>query len=179
MSPAPAYVLAGGRSTRMGRDKAWLPVGGVPMAVRVADVFVRAGHPVTLVRRAPSERWTLPDGAPLRVLHEPDEHAPHPLIGVLSALRDARSDCLIAPCDLPFLTSGAVGALVASGPGSVAFDGERVHPLLAFAPSAWLRPARVLSAQGAPVRRLVREARRVRLGRRVLRNVNRREDLDG
>ena len=58
MAPAPGdtgiafagAVLTGGRSSRMGRDKATLPVDGVPMAARVADALRRAGaEPVLAV----------------------------------------------------------------------------------------------------------------------------------
>ncbi|MGH9084822.1 MAG: NTP transferase domain-containing protein, partial [Acidimicrobiales bacterium] len=35
--------MCGGSSTRMGRDKATLEVGGVAMAVRVADALRAAG----------------------------------------------------------------------------------------------------------------------------------------
>ena len=58
MSPAPGdtgiafagAVLTGGRSSRMGQDKATLPVDGVPMAARVAGALRRAGaEPVLAV----------------------------------------------------------------------------------------------------------------------------------
>ena len=45
------YVLAGGRSSRMGRDKALIPVDGVPLAARIADVLAAAGLDVYLIRR--------------------------------------------------------------------------------------------------------------------------------
>ena len=33
---AAAFILAGGRSSRMGRDKAWLELAGVPLVLRIA-----------------------------------------------------------------------------------------------------------------------------------------------
>ncbi|HJR26495.1 MAG TPA: NTP transferase domain-containing protein, partial [Acidimicrobiales bacterium] len=41
--PFTGVVLCGGRSTRMGRDKALLELHGVPMARRVADALTAAG----------------------------------------------------------------------------------------------------------------------------------------
>ena len=66
MPPAPGdtgiafagAVLTGGRSSRMGRDKATLPVDGVPMAARVADALRRAGaEPVLAVGGDQPPRW--------------------------------------------------------------------------------------------------------------------------
>ncbi len=42
-------VLAGGRSRRMGRDKAWLEVGGRPVVVRVVEAGLAAGFEVVVV----------------------------------------------------------------------------------------------------------------------------------
>jgi molybdopterin-guanine dinucleotide biosynthesis protein A len=44
-----AAVLAGGVSRRMGRDKATMPVGGSPLAVRVLAAAARVADPVVLV----------------------------------------------------------------------------------------------------------------------------------
>jgi molybdopterin-guanine dinucleotide biosynthesis protein A len=44
-----AAVLAGGASRRMGRDKATMPVGGSPLAVRVLAAATRVADPVVLV----------------------------------------------------------------------------------------------------------------------------------
>ena len=44
MTPAFAgAVLCGGRSRRMGRDKALIEIGGVPLAMRVASAVRDAG----------------------------------------------------------------------------------------------------------------------------------------
>ena len=60
MAPAPrdtgiafaGAVLTGGRSSRMGRDKATLPVDGVPMAARVAPIALFRYHRSLLLQRA-------------------------------------------------------------------------------------------------------------------------------
>ena len=110
------YVLAGGRSSRMGRDKALIPVDGVPLAARIADVLAAAGLDVYLIRRGhPADPpWHLPDGAALPVVHEPDDGEPHPLHGVVTALTHAGEDVLVCPCDLPALTAEDVGVLLAA-----------------------------------------------------------------
>ncbi|MEO8371700.1 MAG: molybdenum cofactor guanylyltransferase [Candidatus Solibacter sp.] len=105
------YVLAGGRSSRMGRDKARLPFRGTDLVSAVATAVARAagsanliGHPVL-----PS----LPDLYP----------GEGPLGGILTALRHATSDCcLIVACDMPevgavFLTR--LVELAAQSPRSV------------------------------------------------------------
>ena len=45
MTSLGAIILCGGGSRRMGRDKALVEVGGVPMAGRVARAMVEAGIP--------------------------------------------------------------------------------------------------------------------------------------
>ena len=82
----PGFVLAGGASRRMGRDKALLPLDGVPLAARLAEVLRAGGcDPVGIVGRRPELR-TL--GLP--VLFEPgfgeataEERVHHPLLGVV------------------------------------------------------------------------------------------------
>ncbi len=55
-----AVILTGGKSSRMGRDKAMLPVGGVPMARLLAERFRAAGFEVAVsVDRA--GRFPFPD----------------------------------------------------------------------------------------------------------------------
>jgi len=177
------YVLAGGRSSRMGRDKARIPVQGVPMAERVAGVLAQTGLQVTLIRRGPAQpdepAWHLPDGTALPVIREPDDGAPHPLHGVVAALEHARAPILICPCDVPDLHPDDVRALLGAGPSAVAWDGQRVHPLLAVLDPSVLDRARRLARAGGAVRDLIQGFRRVRLPAQHLRNVNRPQDLVG
>jgi molybdenum cofactor guanylyltransferase len=93
------YVLAGGDSSRMGRDKALLELGGVPMIVRMARlVHAVAGRAVLVGEHEVDQRLGL------RSVRD-DWPGAGPLGGVATALR--ASECpwnLIVACDLPYLT---------------------------------------------------------------------------
>ena len=168
------FVLAGGRSRRMGRDKARVRVDGVPMAVRVARVLGTVCDRVALVRHEPD------DWGELEVVGDPPEATDrHPLWGVVAALRAARTPMVvIASCDVPDLTEQAVRALLLQVP-SVAFDGTRVHPLVAVVPASWADRAAAHAAGGQSAHDFVAGCRRVTLPAEVLRNVNLPGDLAG
>ena len=121
-------VLLGGASTRMGRDKARLAVGGVPGATRVARVLDGLFDEVLLAG------GDAPDDAPGRRV--PD--APGPvcaLRGLVTALSAAtRPRVLVVATDMPFLTADLVLALVAwpEADAVVPRAGGRTHPLCAL-----------------------------------------------
>ena len=102
--PIFAGVLIGGASTRMGRSKAFLELGGVTFVQRV----------ITAVRDHVERIVFLGDGSvpPVdpdieRLSDAPD--VPGPLGGILAALRWRRDTCwLIAACDLPMLQPAAM-----------------------------------------------------------------------
>jgi molybdenum cofactor guanylyltransferase len=105
-----AYVLAGGRSTRFGRDKALAELGGKPMLVRTLGLVDYAVFHEELACTAlvigPAENyhtiWT-----PCVEDRWPGEG---PLGGIITALlheRESKRKCdwsLILSCDMPFLT---------------------------------------------------------------------------
>jgi len=93
-------VLVGGRSRRMGFDKASLTLEGRPLAVRVASAVNRVCGSVTLVGD-PEKYRTLG----LRVV--PDKFpGAGPLAGIEAALRLTTSEWnLIAACDMPALNT--------------------------------------------------------------------------
>jgi molybdopterin-guanine dinucleotide biosynthesis protein A len=102
-----AFILAGGASERMGRDKALLELGGVPMvmrAVRLAQPYVAS---VAIV--APQERYTQ-----LGLCVVPDRWpGAGPLGGIATALGSTSAEWnLILGCDLPYLTSEWVAWLI-------------------------------------------------------------------
>jgi len=102
-----AFILAGGASSRMGCDKALLPVGGVPMVIRMAQLLGSVAGQVTLI--APPGRFA---ELPLRVFAD-DQPGLGPLGGIATALRLSRAEWnLVTGCDLPFLTRDWLNFLV-------------------------------------------------------------------
>ncbi len=126
------YVLAGGHSSRMGRDKALLLWHGVPLAKWVAETVTRAMGSATLV--GSPERYS---GLGFRVISDlfPGEG---PLGGIVTALRDSSAEWnLIVACDLPGIDAALLRQLLdAAREGNIdaviPVTGEHAsHPLCA------------------------------------------------
>lgn len=80
-------ILAGGLSTRMGRDKARVVFQGRTLMAQARAVAKELGHPVRVIRRDLVERCG-------------------PLGGVFTALTKTRADAvLFLACDMPFVTA--------------------------------------------------------------------------
>ncbi|MGH9735852.1 MAG: molybdenum cofactor guanylyltransferase [Candidatus Acidiferrales bacterium] len=94
-----AFILAGGESSRMGRDKGLLEIDGIPMLVRTTRLVEATAGRATIVGEAESyERLGL------RMIRDDWEHA-GPLGAIGTALRATdRAWNLIVACDLPYLT---------------------------------------------------------------------------
>jgi molybdopterin-guanine dinucleotide biosynthesis protein A len=95
--PISAYVLAGGKSSRMGTDKALLQLAGKPLIAHAVAKLLRITHHVHILSSNPA----LADFAPL----VPDLH-PHsgPIGGIEAALAHTSSDWnLILPVDIPLI----------------------------------------------------------------------------
>lgn len=99
-------VLAGGRATRMGGEKASLPVGGVPLVERVLELARAVSDDVVLL---PGDR-DLDAAGVTRVADAPEPDGP--LGALVSGLEAVRHDwCLLLPCDLPFADAEVVEGL--------------------------------------------------------------------
>jgi molybdenum cofactor guanylyltransferase len=98
------HVLAGGGSTRFGRDKALVEIGGKPMLARMIQLLQSVPMEVRVV--AADEKYSA-FGAGIVMDRWPGEG---PLGGIITALEDgAKSPArpewnLILSCDMPFLT---------------------------------------------------------------------------
>ncbi|GLW08745.1 hypothetical protein Misp01_38750 [Microtetraspora sp. NBRC 13810] len=104
MQTAAGVVLAGGRSTRMGKPKAWLEWHGSTLLYRTAAVLARTvGGPVVVVAAPGQELPPLPSG--VTVAEDPVEGL-GPMQGLavgLAAVADRAETAFACSTDLPFL----------------------------------------------------------------------------
>ena len=124
-----ALIVAGGKSTRMGKDKASLPYGDGNFALILAETL--SGYGELLLSRANETQ----DDFGLRAVYDiyPDCG---PIGGLHAALASCESEALLAvSCDTPMFEAGFGGLLCSrleSGYDAVvAVDGDRIHPLCA------------------------------------------------
>jgi molybdenum cofactor guanylyltransferase len=109
---ARGYVLAGGGSTRFGRDKALVEIDGAPMLLRIQALLGTVTQNIEIIA-APHKY------APLGVNGIPDRWAGQgPLAGIITALLTTQESGngaewnVIVGCDMPFLTREWLSYLV-------------------------------------------------------------------
>lgn len=135
MQPLPVYILAGGRSSRFGSDKARAVFGGEPLIVRLAKQIQPVAREVTIVADVADKYADLglstiadlrPGLGPLGGIETALVHAQHP--------RGTNVDwCVIFSCDLTLIRPAWI-ELLAAGRRSdslvAAFSDSRGrHPL--------------------------------------------------
>ncbi len=108
-----AFILAGGASARLGRDKALVEFDGVPLIVRAARLLDSLTGVSTVI--GPPVRFA---GLRLRVVPD-DEPGLGPLGGIATALRVSKEPWnLVIGCDLPYLTPDWLAYLIGRASGS-------------------------------------------------------------
>jgi molybdopterin-guanine dinucleotide biosynthesis protein A len=137
-------VLCGGRSSRMGRAKAWLPwFGGALVEVLVE----RLGSIVDEVIVVTSATLDLP-ALPARIV-EDREPGLGPLAGLREGLAAARAErAFVTSVDAPFLTRAFVEGLFAMGGAAAPISEGHVQVLSAVYPCDAYRCADALLRQG-------------------------------
>ena len=134
-------ILAGGRSSRFGREKAVAELGGEPLIVRVRRVLARGCSMVAVSAPDGSAAATFATAYDLPCLPDGPFDLDGPIAGVRAGLRWARSQgfawLATAPCDTPFLPADLVKRLHAErqAGGAVADTSEGLQPLCALWPS--------------------------------------------
>jgi molybdenum cofactor guanylyltransferase len=130
-------VLAGGRSSRFGREKAAAEIDGRPMLARIAEGL--APHVAALGINAPPERWAARFAAEhgLPLLPDSPGDPDGPLSGVKAGMawaKAAAAELLVTtPCDTPFLPPDLVPrlaqALTPAAGAATARTAEGLQPL--------------------------------------------------
>lgn len=146
-------VLAGGRSSRMGRSKAWLDWHGTPLLTRTATLLgAVVDGPLVVVRAAGQELPELPAGTD--VIDDPVPGlGPLPAIGVgLAAVGERRDRAFVAAVDLPLLHPAFVARVLAGlgGADDVALPVAHGHhqPLAAAYRTSLAGPIAELTDRG-------------------------------
>jgi molybdopterin-guanine dinucleotide biosynthesis protein A len=107
---ATGFVLAGGQSRRMGRDKSLLEFAGKPMVAHALDILKQAGLPAAIAGAAPTARASLEAFAPVL-----EDAAPGlgPLSGICAALAAASARyALFISVDQPLLPPSLLAFLL-------------------------------------------------------------------
>lgn len=128
----PVYILAGGRGSRFGSDKARALLDGQPLIARIADALRPVAARVTVVADAAGKYADLG----LHTIADSIAGA-GPLGGLHAALLDLKPDedwLLLASCDLVVVRAAWVERLWAQrgDAGAVAFKPDVWQPLLAL-----------------------------------------------
>jgi molybdenum cofactor guanylyltransferase len=148
-----AIILCGGRSVRMGRDKATMPFGGETLLARVVRIVsqVVPAERIVCVAAAGQKLPAILDG--VRVVRDEYPNA-GPLGGLATGLAAVCEDSgavFACGCDAPLLSPAFVSRLFEQlGDYEIAIprEGEQLHPLAAVYRTEILSHAELLLADG-------------------------------
>jgi molybdenum cofactor guanylyltransferase len=116
-----AILLAGGKSTRMGRDKAFLQLGHDAFVYRIARELLRVSDDLMVVigRKKKDQfqeifkqlRLEGHDPSSIRILNDAYDFE-NPLAGILTGFANARHEyAAVVGCDMPLINSGVIKSL--------------------------------------------------------------------
>jgi molybdenum cofactor guanylyltransferase len=108
LAEASAVILAGGKSSRMGRDKSLLPLDGTPLIRRIYEQLAHRFDEILISTNEPEKHAFL--GAPTVPDVVPGKG---PLMGIASAVEAARHDrVFVTACDIPVVELDTVARLL-------------------------------------------------------------------
>jgi molybdopterin-guanine dinucleotide biosynthesis protein A len=147
-------VLAGGRSSRFGHEKALADMGGRPLVAHVVAALSKGCRQVAINAREDSLAADYARAHGLAVLSDAPGDPDGPLSGVRTGLTWAKAQgapyLATAPCDTPFLPQDLVQRLVQTdmGRGAVARTADGLQPLCALWPVGALDALAAILASG-------------------------------
>ncbi len=117
------YILAGGKSSRFGEDKARYKLDGKALIQRVLEGFPNFFDIKAVVKKGDNF-----DDFNLDCIH--DQHGDGPLSGIHAALKDAKTDWIfVVPCDTLGFSSDWLLEFSDHQEKAIAFHNERWFPL--------------------------------------------------
>jgi len=114
-----ALILAGGRSRRMGQDKVWMELAGMPLVERVVRRILPVATEVLFSANGVAQFEELAGNLPVpaRVVADLYPHA-GPLAGLHAGLSAARNDLLLALAgDMPFVNQALIETMIGLAAG--------------------------------------------------------------
>src|SRR5262245_59514400 len=114
MTKAAGIVLCGGRSSRMGRPKAWLPFGDEVLLQRMVRILSDVVEPIVVVAAPDQSLPALPEH--VQIARDESEFL-GPLNGLatgLASLGDEVPVAYLSSCDVPFLRPAFVRRVIES-----------------------------------------------------------------
>lgn len=125
-----AIILAGGKSSRMGQDKASMILGGKTMIQHVIDklsfvfdeIFISGNH-----SNYPNSKGIIKDVTTQK----------GPIGGICSALEFCQEDIFVCSCDMPFVSSDLIKKILQKkieNRINVVRFGEKIYPVLGIYP---------------------------------------------
>lgn len=120
-------ILAGGKSSRMGQDKALMEIDGIPMIQHIANLLQKVTNEIVIASNDKKHHVFGDLGV--------EDNFPDsgPMAGIEAGLLAARNNaCIVISCDSPFLTSSVLSELILKDDKDtvVATCNGRIHPLI-------------------------------------------------
>ena len=128
-----AVILAGGRSSRMGENKLFLPLGNKPVIGHLIDTLNRVFSECIVVTDDPASYYSYPVRVTEDLIKCPQKNS---LTGIHAGLTFARHQyCMVVAGDMPFIRESVLTYLCKLSDGydvTIIREGEHFQPLCAI-----------------------------------------------
>ncbi|KAA3659312.1 MAG: molybdenum cofactor guanylyltransferase [Calditrichaeota bacterium] len=140
-----AAILAGGKSNRMGQNKALMNMNGKPLIQHVHDVLQELSDDLFIVSNEPEKYRFLK-----RPLYTDEMPSIGPLAGIYTALvHSSNPNCIVLGCDMPFISITLLQRLLQKievDKITAVRSQERIEPLCAIYPQTAMPVIKALVA---------------------------------
>ncbi|MFY0643962.1 MAG: molybdenum cofactor guanylyltransferase [Bacteroidia bacterium] len=125
--PTRAYILSGGKSSRMGQEKGLVQYNGKPMIQWVIDALKPIAQEITIVSNSPDYQ-----NLGFEVIADIQKNK-GPLGGIATALNHSNNEVnIILSCDIPEIKTSTLKMILSNANAQVTIcrQGNQLHPLI-------------------------------------------------